>query len=132
VVAAVEVDEAVRVTDIWCAVDAGLAINPDGLINQVEGNIVQAISWTLIEEVRFGDTGVVSVDWESYPVIRFTDIPEIRVELVEASEYPSLGVGECAGGPTAAAIGNAVAHALGIRIRDMPMTRDRIVSALMQ
>ena len=132
VVAAVEVDEAVRVTDIWCAIDAGLAINPDGIINQVEGNIVQAISWTLIEEVRFGDTGVASVDWERYPVIRFTDIPEIRVELVEASEYPSLGVGECAGGPTAAAIGNAVAHALGIRIRDMPMTRDKIVSALMR
>ncbi|ARP97651.1 molybdopterin cofactor-binding domain-containing protein [Pseudorhodoplanes sinuspersici] len=132
VVAAVEVDEAVRVTNIWCAVDAGLVINPDGLINQVEGNIVQAISWALIEEVRFGDAGVASLDWESYPVIRFTDIPEIRVELVEATEHPSLGVGECAGGPAAAAIGNAVAHALGIRIRDMPMTRDRIVSALMQ
>lgn len=132
VVAAVEVDEAVRVTDIWCAVDAGLVINPDGLINQVEGNIVQAISWALIEEVRFGEAGIASIDWESYPVIRFTDIPEIRVELVEASEYPSLGVGECAGGPAAAAIGNAVAHALGIRIRDMPMTRERIVSALMQ
>lgn len=131
VVAAVEVDETVRVTDIWCAVDAGLVINPDGVVNQVEGNIVQAISWALIEEVRFGDAGIASVDWDSYPVIRFTDIPEISVELVGAAEHPALGVGECGGGPTAAAIGNAVAHALGVRVRDMPMTRERIVAALM-
>ena len=131
VVAAVEVEEAVRVTDVWCAVDAGLVINPDGLANQVEGNIVQAVSWTLIEEVRFGETGVASTDWASYPVIRFSDIPEIRGELVDAREHPPLGVGECAGGPAAAAVGNAVAHALGQRIHDMPMTRERIVSALM-
>lgn len=131
VVAAVEVDEAVRVTGIWCAVDAGLVINPDGLANQVEGNIVQAISWTLIEEVRFDATGIASVDWESYPVIRFSNVPEIKVEIVDAADHPPLGVGECAGGPVAAAIGNAVAHALGVRIRDMPMTRDRIMGALM-
>lgn len=131
VVAAVEVEESVRVTDIWCAVDAGLIINPGGVVNQVEGNIIQAISWALIEEVRFDESGVASLDWQSYPVIRFADVPEIRVELIPASEHPPLGVGECAGGPTAAAIGNAVAHALGVRIRDMPMTRDRIVAALM-
>lgn len=132
VVATVEVDEAVRVTDIWCAVDAGLVINPDGVVNQVEGNIVQAISWALIEEARFGEHGVASFDWQSYPVIRFRDIPEIRVELVDASGHDPLGVGECAGGPAAAAIGNAVAHALGTRIRDMPMTRERIIEALMR
>lgn len=131
VVAAVEVDEAVRVTDVWCAVDAGLVINPDGVVNQVEGNIVQAISWALIEEVRFDAGGVAGLDWQAYPVIRFRDIPEIRVELVEASGHDPLGVGECAGGPAAAAIGNAVAHALGTRIRDMPMTRERILAALM-
>ncbi len=131
VVAAVNVDEAVSVTDVWCAVDAGLVINPDGLINQIEGNIVQAISWSLIEEVRFGVEGVASLDWESYPVIRFSEIPNIRVELAEAGDHAPLGVGECAGGPTAAAIGNAVAHALGTRVHDMPLTRDRIMSALM-
>ncbi len=132
VVAAVEVEDAVRVTEVWCAVDAGLVINPDGLLNQVEGNIVQAISWTLVEEVRFGEDGVASLDWQTYPVIRFRDIPDIRVELVDTSGHDPLGVGECAGGPAAAAIGNAVAHALGTRISDMPMTRERIIEALMR
>ena len=132
VVAAVEVDEAVRVTDVWCAVDAGLVINPDGVVNQVEGNIVQALSWALVEEARFAEDGVTTLDWQTYPVIRFRDIPEIHVELVDASEHDPLGVGECAGGPAAAAIGNAVAHALGTRIRDMPMTRERIMTALMR
>ena len=131
VVAAVEVGESVRVADVWCAVDAGLVINPDGVVNQVEGNIVQAISWALIEEAKFGEDGVASLDWQAYPVIRFRDIPDIHVELVDASGHDPLGVGECAGGPAAAAIGNAVAHALGTRIRDMPMTRERIIAALM-
>ena len=131
VVAAVEVDEAVRVTEVWCAVDAGLVVNPDGVVNQVEGNIVQAISWALLEEARFGETGIASLDWQAYPVVRFRDVPEIRVELVEATDPDPLGVGECAGGPAAAAIGNAVADALGVRVRDMPMTRDRIMAALM-
>ena len=132
VVAAVEVEEAVRVTDVWCAVDAGLVINPDGAANQIEGNIVQAISWALIEEVRFDAQGISTLDWQSYPVIRFKDIPEVRVELIEASQHEALGVGECAGGPAAAAIGNAVAHALGMRIHHMPMTRERIMAAALQ
>ncbi|MCR5856255.1 molybdopterin-dependent oxidoreductase [Mesorhizobium sp. J428] len=131
VVAAVEVDEAVRVTDVWCAVDAGLVINPDGVVNQVEGNIVQAISWALIEEARFADGDIAGLDWDAYPVIRFRDVPKIHVDLVEASGHDPLGVGECAGGPAAAAIGNAVAHALGTRIRHMPMSRDRILAALL-
>ena len=131
VVAAVEVDEAVRVAGVWCAIDAGLVINPDGVVNQVEGNIVQAISWALIEEARFADGDVAGLDWDAYPVIRFRDVPEIHVDLVEASGHDPLGVGECAGGPAAAAIGNAVAHALGTRIRHMPMSRDRILAALL-
>jgi CO/xanthine dehydrogenase Mo-binding subunit len=130
VIASVEVSEAVRVTAVWCAIDAGLVINPDGLINQVEGNIVQAISWTLIEEVRIGAAGVETLDWQSYPVIRFSDVPEIHVKLIAAPEHSCLGVGECAGGPTAAAIGNAVAHGLGVRMHDMPLTRERIFAAL--
>jgi CO/xanthine dehydrogenase Mo-binding subunit len=130
IAAEVEVDEDVRVHRVWCVADAGLVINPDGVKNQLEGGIVQAISWALKEQVQLGGDGVRSRDWESYPVIRFSDVPEIVCELVEASEHRPLGVGECVIGPTIAAVGNAVAHALGQRIRDLPMTRERIVAAL--
>lgn len=130
IAAEVEVEEQVRVTRVWCAADAGLAINPDGLKNQLEGGVVQAISWALKEQVQLGGDGVRSRDWDSYPVIRFSEVPQTFVELIAASEHPPLGVGECAIGPTIGAVGNAVAHALGVRIRDLPMTRDRIVAAL--
>ncbi|HEV2300949.1 MAG TPA: molybdopterin cofactor-binding domain-containing protein [Stellaceae bacterium] len=133
VVAEVEVEEEVRLVNIWCAADAGLVVNPDGAINQLEGNIVQAASWALKEGVRLDETGIASRDWESYPVLRFSDVPEIAVELVDPkADRPPLGVGEASGGPTAAAIGNAVAHALGARIRDLPLSRERIMAALLR
>jgi nicotinate dehydrogenase subunit B len=114
VVAEVEVDENVRLLRVWCAADTGLVINPNGAINQLEGGIIQAASWALKEGVRLDSSGIGSRDWESYPVLRFTDVPEVAVELVNpAVDHPSLGVGEASGGPTVAAIGNAVAHALG-------------------
>lgn len=131
VAAAVTVDEAVRVEKIWCAADAGLVINPDGALNQLEGGIVQAMSWTLHEEVRFDAHGVASLDWDSYPILRFDEIPEIDAWLTGPRDQPALGVGECTVGPTAAALCNAVADALGVRILDMPLTRDRIVAALL-
>jgi CO/xanthine dehydrogenase Mo-binding subunit len=130
IAAEIEVDEHVSVRRIWCVADAGLAINPDGIRNQLEGGIVQAISWALKEQVQLGGDGVRSRDWESYPVIRFSEVPEIVTELVDAQEHPPLGVGECVIGPTIAAIGNAVTHALGTRVRDLPLTRDRIMAAL--
>lgn len=130
IAAQVEVDEHVRVNKIWCVADAGLPINPDGIKNQLEGGIVQATSWALKEQVQLGGVGVLSRDWDSYPVIRFSEVPETVTELVDAREHPPLGVGECVIGPTIAAIGNAVYHALGVRVRDLPMTRDRIVAAL--
>ncbi|TAJ37330.1 MAG: xanthine dehydrogenase family protein molybdopterin-binding subunit [Reyranella sp.] len=130
VVAAVTVEETVRVDRVWCVADAGLVVNPDGARNQLEGGIVQAVSWTLKEQVRFDGEGIASRDWDSYPILRFSEIPEMRVEFVEASGNPALGVGECTVGPTAAAIGNAVHHALGVRLRDMPLTRERILAAL--
>lgn len=130
IAAQVEVDEHVRVKKVWCVTDAGLAINPDGLRNQLEGGIVQATSWALKEQVQLGGDGVRTRDWESYPVIRFSEVPEIVTELIDAREHPPLGVGECVIGPTIAAIGNAIYHALGVRIRDLPMTRDRIMAAL--
>jgi CO/xanthine dehydrogenase Mo-binding subunit len=132
VVAEVDVDQSVRLLRVWCAADAGLVINPDGAVNQLEGGIIQAASWALKEGVRLDGDGISSRDWENYPVLRFSEVPEVTVELVgQAADHPPLGVGEASGGPTVAAIGNAVAHALGARIRDLPLTRDRVMAALL-
>jgi CO/xanthine dehydrogenase Mo-binding subunit len=127
----VEVDEEVRLKRAWSAMDAGLVINPDGAINQVEGGIVQAASWTLKEQVRFENGRVATSTWETYPILRFSEVPEIEVRLVGNAADPPLGAGEAAQGPTAAAIGNAVARALGVRIRDLPLTRERIMAAML-
>src|SRR5947208_11457830 len=133
VVAELEVDEEIRVQRVWCAADGGLIVNPDGAINQLEGGIVQAISWALREGVRLDTAGIASRDWETYPVLRFSEVPEIEVELVDpVSDNPPLGVGEASGGPTVAAIGNAVAQALGARLRDLPLTRERVMAALLK
>jgi nicotinate dehydrogenase subunit B len=133
VVAEVEVDEQVRLLQVWCACDAGLVINPDGAKNQLEGGVIQAASWALKEGVRLDSAGISSRDWEGYPVLRFTEVPEVTIQLVgPAAGLPSLGVGEAAGGPTVAAIGNAVAHALGFRLRDLPLTRERVMAALLK
>jgi CO/xanthine dehydrogenase Mo-binding subunit len=133
VVADVEVEETIRVTRIWCACDGGLVVNPDGAINQLEGGIIQGISWALKEGVRLDTDGISSLDWERYPVIKFSEVPEIFCELVDPlSDNPPLGIGEATGGPTVAAIGNAVAQALGTRLRDLPMTRERVMEALLK
>lgn len=132
VVAQVEVDEQVRVRRVDCAVDAGLAINPDGIINQIEGGIVQSISWTLKEEVAFRPDGITARSWEDYPILGFDETPDISVELIHQPNLPPLGVGEAAHGPVAAAVANAVARALNCRIRDLPITRERIVSLVNQ
>jgi CO/xanthine dehydrogenase Mo-binding subunit len=133
VVAEVAVDEVVRLTRVWCAADAGLVINPDGAINQLEGGIIHGASWALKEGVRLDTHGISSRDWESYPVLRFSDVPEVTVELVDPmADRPCLGVGEASGGPTVAAIGNAVAHALGVRLLDLPLTRERVMAALLR
>ena len=130
VAAAVTVEEVVKVDRIWCVADAGLVVNPDGARNQLEGGVIQALSWTLKEQVRFDAHGIASRDWDGYPILRFSEVPEIHAELVDGAGQSTLGVGECSCGPTAAAVGNAVAHALGVRIHDMPLTRERILKAL--
>ena len=133
VVAEVEVDEVVRTTKIWCASDGGLIINPDGALNQLEGGVIQGISWALKEGVRLDHAGISSRDWESYPVVRFSEVPEVLCELVGAdADLPPLGIGEASGGPTVAAIGNAVAHALGTRLHDLPLSRERVMGALLK
>jgi len=130
VIAEVEVAEALRVRRVFAAVDAGQVINPDGLENQVEGGIVQALSWTLHEQVRFDRERVLSRSWETYPILRFAEAPEIEVSIVSRPDEPALGAGECAAGPTAAAVANALFDALGVRVRDLPFTPERIARAM--
>ena len=101
--------------------DVGLVINPDGVSAQIEGGIVQSSSWTLKEQIRFSNAEKRSLDWASYPILRFDEIPEIEVELMDRDDLPALGVGESAQGPTAAAIANAVFHASGRRLRSLPL-----------
>jgi len=131
VVVELEVEEEIRLRHVWAAADAGLVVNPDGAINQLEGGIIQSASWVLKEQVRF-DNGVASFDWETYPVLKFSEVPEIDIQLINTRDPVPLGVGEATAGPTAAAIGNAVSHALGARIRDLPLTRERIMAALLK
>src|SRR5262249_6161166 len=133
VVADVEVDRAsgkVRVPRVYAATDAGLTINPDGLINQIEGGIVQSASWTLKEQVRFDREGIKSRDWQSYPIMTMREAPKVEVELINRPNERSLGAGEGSQGPAVAAIANAFAHATGKRIRDLPMSPQRVKAAL--
>jgi nicotinate dehydrogenase subunit B len=128
----IEVDHEVHVRRAWIAADAGLVINPDGAANQLEGGMIHAISMTLKEQVTLDGDGITSLDWDSYPILKFSEVPEISTVIIHAPNEPTLGMGECTFGPTAAAIGNAVKHALGVRIRDMPLTRERIAAAILK
>jgi CO/xanthine dehydrogenase Mo-binding subunit len=124
VLAEVEVTHEVRCTRLVAAVDVGLPINPDGVINQIEGGCIQAASWTLKEAWKPGVAG-----WEDYPILKFSEVPTVQVQLLK-NEFPSVGAGECTMGPTAAAIANAVNDALGVRVRDLPLTPERIAAAI--
>ena len=130
VVAEVEAVAEVRVRRLTIAVDAGLVVNPDGAENQIEGGAVQATSWTLKERVRFDPRNVTSDTWESYPILRFSEVPAVDVEFLPDHGNPSLGVGEAAQGPTAAAIANALHDALGVRVRSLPFTQEQIIAAM--
>jgi nicotinate dehydrogenase subunit B len=113
------------------AVDSGQVVNPDGLINQIEGAIVQSMSWTLYEAVTFDDTRITSIDWQTYPILRFDAVPEkIEVHVINRPGLPFLGSGETGQGPAAASIANAIANATGKRLRDLPLTRKRIKDAI--
>jgi CO/xanthine dehydrogenase Mo-binding subunit len=129
-VATVEIAEAVRLVSIHGAVDAGAVVHRDGLLNQVEGGVVQAASWTLTEQVGWTQDGFAVRSWADYPLLTFSEMPDIESVVIEDPAEPSLGAGECAAGPVAAAIGNAIAHALGVRVRDMPLTPERIAAAI--
>jgi len=129
VVAEIEAGREIRVLRLVIAADVGLVINPDGAANQIEGGAIQAASWTLKEQVRFDRTRITSGSWDDYPILRFSEVPAVEVELMERPQAPSLGAGEAAQGPTAAAIANAVFDALGVRVRDLPITPERIIAA---
>jgi nicotinate dehydrogenase subunit B len=112
-------------------VDCGLIINPDGARNQIEGGMLMAASWALKEQVRLGGTGISTASWDEYPILRFDEIPPVEIELINQPNERAMGMGEQSSGPALAAIGNAVAHALGARIRDLPFTREKIAQALL-
>jgi CO/xanthine dehydrogenase Mo-binding subunit len=120
-----------RLVRAVAAVDSGQAVNPNGIANQTEGAILQSASWTLYESVTFDDTRITSVDWSTYPILRFDAVPDsIEVHVIDRPGQPFLGSGEAGQGPAAAAVANAVADATGHRFRDLPLTRRRIKQAL--
>ena len=129
-VAEAAADTDVRVRRLWLAVDVGRVINPDGVMNQVEGGAVQSASWTLREQVRFDRYQITSAGWDSYPILRFTDTPQVMVRVLDAPGEAEVGAGEVSLGPVAGAIGNAVADAVGVRVRDLPLTREQITRAI--
>ena len=129
----VEVERAsgrVRVTRVVAAVDAGQIVNPDGVANQIEGGIIQSVSWTLKESVRFDRTRVTTRSWADYPILRFAEVPDVDVVLLDQPAERFLGVGEGAQGPTAAAIANAIANATGKRLRALPFAPERVKQAM--
>jgi nicotinate dehydrogenase subunit B len=120
-----------RLVRAVAAVDSGQVVNPDGLINQIEGAIVQSMSWTLYESVTFDDTRITSIDWQTYPILRFDAVPDsIEVHIINRPGQPFLGSGETGQGPAAASIANAIANATGKRLRNLPLTRKRIKDAI--
>jgi CO/xanthine dehydrogenase Mo-binding subunit len=134
-VADVEIDPKsgkILVTNLYASADGGLAINPDGFKNQIEGGLVQTASWTLFESVPFNQDGIQVGSWSDYPIMRFSDVPNVYVEIINREDQKSLGVGEGSQGPGCAAIANAVANALGQRIFDLPLTPERVHAAMAQ
>jgi nicotinate dehydrogenase subunit B len=113
------------------AVDSGQVVNPDGIVNQIEGAVLQSMSWTLYENVTFDDRQITSVDWASYPILRFSAVPDsLEVHLIDRPGLPFLGSGEAGQGPASAAVANAIADATGHRLRDLPLSRERIKVAI--
>ncbi len=122
---------AIDVRRVVAAVDSGEAVSPDGIRNQIEGGIVQSLSWTSTEAVTFDPTHRTSFDWSAYPIARFPSVPRsIEVHVIDRPGQPFLGTGEASQGPAAAALANAIADATGLRLRDMPLRADKIKEGL--
>jgi nicotinate dehydrogenase subunit B len=131
VVAKVDAGKDLRVTKLWITVDVGRVISADGVINQIEGGAIQTVSWVLKEAVQFDSTRIQSTAWDTYPILRFSEVPQVEVQIIHHPDQPSLGAGEATHGPVAAAIANALFDALGVRVRDMPLTTEAITKAAM-
>ncbi|WP_234679625.1 xanthine dehydrogenase family protein molybdopterin-binding subunit [Bradyrhizobium monzae] len=129
-IAEIEGTDEIRVRRLTLAVDVGEAINPDGVVNQIEGGAIQVTSWVLKERVRFDQTRITSTSWTDYPILTFSEVPAVDVEIIQRPEIEPVGAGEAAHGPVTAAIANAIHDCLGIRVRDLPITRDKIIAAM--
>ena len=133
IVADVEVNRTtgdVTVKRIVCAHDCGLIVNPDGVENQIEGNVIQGVSRALFEEVTFNADAVTSLDWKTYPILKFSDVPDLDIVLINRPEMAALGAGEPSIIPVPAAIANAIFDAVGVRLREAPFTPKRVLAGL--
>ena len=122
----------VRVKRLVAAHDCGMIINPYGVKNQVEGNMLQSLSRALKEEVQFDGQRITSADWGTYPILTFSEVPEMEIVLLDRPDQPALGAGEPSTVTTAPAVANAVFDATGVRLRQMPFTPERVRAALLQ
>ncbi len=123
---------AVQVKRFFVAHDCGQIINPDGLRNQIEGNVVQTVSRTLIEQVTFDRSHVTSLDWRTYPILRFPEVPQVVIDLIDRPKEKPWGAGEPTAAVVPAAIANAIYDAVGARLRSVPFTPDKVLAALKQ
>ena len=130
VVVELVVAEKVRLHKVWIAADLGHVVDAEGAVNQLEGGALQAASWALCEAAQLSPQGVTSNDWSRYPILKFSDMPEVSVTLMPGENQDSLGAGECSAGPTCAAIANAIFDAIGVRVRGMPFTPDNLMRAI--
>jgi nicotinate dehydrogenase subunit B len=129
-IARVVVGDDVSVSDVWSAADVGEAISPDGTINQIEGGIIQAISWALKEEISFAGGQNLTRNWDDYPILKFSEVPRIQTRLIGPQDAPPLGAGEISSGPAGAAVVNAVRHVLGVVPDRLPLSRHALVTLL--
>jgi len=121
---------AVRVRRVCIAHDCGLIINPDGLRNQIEGNVIQTVSRTLIEDLKFDRSTVTSLDWASYPILSFPDVPDVVIELIDRPREKPWGAGEPTAAVVPAAISNAVFDAIGVRLRSVPFVPEKVLAGM--
>jgi CO/xanthine dehydrogenase Mo-binding subunit len=130
VVVELVVAEKVKLHKLWIAADVGHVVDADGVIDQLEGGALQAASWALCEAAQLIPQGITSNDWTRYPILKFSDMPEVSVALMPGAQNPSLGAGECSSGPTCAAIANAIFDAMGVRVRSMPFNPENLMRAI--